>query len=1316
MPATSIYESAGYQLGTVRRHLLEEDEGTDWEAIFSQVCSFSVEADCSLEANSASDPVLAVAENIVSRGTPTLPTCDVEEKMASALGLTAFDDSRFAEQTGEYRYVATDAFYEDDFQDALRRAYVLVEPRASHENMQLTYESWEEHDSDAERKFHFDAFPELVGDAGSQLLEPQRPIDTILHQTDREREKLETILENAQDHVGGALTNDFYAQRVDFTLAIPGEERSSRNGRIIEIDGPQHKETAQSVLDNKREQACSKRGWDTLRIPTSDLRDGLTDQQRSELEACMDHPWARQAQENIESPLYKTETGRRALQMALTPLGVARVQKTLLRLLRAGTLSFQADCWSIAAIERDVPCVRMAVENLRSLLGTLQALRGKHTGAPAIELRVYSTSEFSKCALRDSEETHLLGEEAPPFEADILLDVSMLQREGWTYPVNGHPNEVQSQNTVSIRSAHSVRRSGSIATAPPIQYEVDEEDQPIALQLLLRDLFRKRSFRQGQVDILRRALRRKSSIALLPTGAGKSLTYQMAALLQPGVTLVVDPIKSLMRDQHLNLEEEGITASTYVNSSLSGKEKGRRLDRMEEGRYLFVFVSPERLMIPGFRERLQEMAAQGVWFTHCVIDEAHCVSEWGHDFRTTYLRLGRNARRFLETGDEGDIPLFALTGTASYDVLEDVRRELGLDTMDEEGTITPETFRRKELNFRVQSVKSGAEVDEDTPPGDRSFQLREQVGEAKREALLETLDNLPSLFGESAPDDFYVPGDEDANGGIVFAPHRTWLFGAKDIERFVRHEREYLEGRTGYYHGTTEDMDSSDEEQLEEAQDAFKRNELTLLVATKAFGMGIDKSNVRFTVHVNMPQSIESFYQEAGRAGRDREDAYCLVLYCSDVALPRDGEEEEVSVDKDLMLSFHRNSFRGEEHEMRMLDDVLTRPFKIEEDRTQSPIEDKLRRMSPGAEETAYVHFENNNPYQLAAHLRELTDAPWSKGIIDEARNYTHSYDGFVDNLYSEVEKRNWSAAHSNLEDGLQRIRHDGEAKRLFETIRDQEDTFRAVHRLSIVGAIEDFRFHYGHDLVEAKLRKRSSGGYVRHLQEYLGRYLAPEDARQVESQVRGKEGSTMVRKCLRRLVDFVYSRVKRKRRTAIDNMERALENGTLEEEPLQWGLPEEDESQSEAIEQFEERVYTFFDSRFLLDMRPHLRESYNMELLWEYIGETQGAEIELRHLRGACDRLLEDNPDHIPFRLLRAYAEVLLPDGQLRRAREDVRRGWDRLRERKNHEEAHETITQFLKEVKGFDSSAEERLASAILPIHMDWLSSFMDEINTAA
>ena len=177
MSARKTYQSAGYQLGPVREHFLREGDESEWDDLFEQVCTFSVEASCPLTAKPEADPILAVAENIVSRGRPTLPSCDLEERMASDLGRTKFDDSKRAEQTGAYRYVPTDSFEEENFQEALQRAYALVEPRAGEENLQDSYESWEDHDSSAERRFHLQAFPNEVGAAGAQLLEPQRQVE-----------------------------------------------------------------------------------------------------------------------------------------------------------------------------------------------------------------------------------------------------------------------------------------------------------------------------------------------------------------------------------------------------------------------------------------------------------------------------------------------------------------------------------------------------------------------------------------------------------------------------------------------------------------------------------------------------------------------------------------------------------------------------------------------------------------------------------------------------------------------------------------------------------------------------------------------------------------------------------------------------------------------------------------------------------------------------------------------------------------------------------------------------------------------------------
>lgn len=1314
---TRTHLHAGYQLQAIREHLIERESVINWRDALQKLCVFHVETDALSGEEEGGDPILAVLQNLISRGWPTRPSCRVEEKIADAIGTTVFDDSVQAERQGHYRYVLSAEFEDEEFQAALRRAYALVDPRMSTASWTSAYESWEDHDSRAEETFHLSDVPTLVGIGGAQLLDPQRSLQSILQLSDWDREQLEQHLRNAEEGMGGNLAAAFFDQRVDFALTLPEAEGHRSNGLVIEVDGPQHQETPQQFLDRRREQECSNRGWDTLRIPTANVGGRLTEDHEEVLQEWMDHPWGRRIQKNVDEPLHTSRLGRRALQVALTPFAVARLQRVLVQLVRAGVLDVGADEWHLAVFERDVPCAHLAVEDLQEWIRTLFDLRGREAeqGVPEINLQVYGTPHFKQCALHDDHDIYTIGEEVPPsFEADVLIDISMLQRRGWSGPRNVDLN-VDADHRAKIRSAHDERGKHRVATAEPIVYEGgqeqgEEEEGDEALVQLLRDVFRKRSFREGQVHLIQRTLQRRSTIALLPTGAGKSLAYQMAALLQPGVTLVVDPIKSLMRDQRINLGEEGIDAAEYINSSLSANQREERLEKLEEGRTQIVLVSPERLMIPSFRKRLSEMADRGVWFSHCVIDEAHCVSEWGHDFRTTYLRLGENARRLLDTGSDEGVPILALTGTASYDVLEDVRRELELEDLDEGGIVTPSSFRREELNFSVLPVEGPDTDEEPLEEEDETFVLREEVGERKQEVLTEAIEKLPSLFGDEDPEPFYEPRGEASNGGIVFTPHRTWLFGARDIKREISQENEYLNGRVGFYHGSDEGA-SQDDEMLEEYQDQFKNNELTLLAATKAFGMGIDKPNIRYTIHLNMPQSIESFYQEAGRAGRDRQPAHCVVLYCPDELIPAPDEEGKVSVDKDLMLSFHRNSFQGKEHEMRMLDNVLTSRVRLGEDEEQAPIEDQLDAMSKGQQRTVYIKFSNDRPRQLVAYLNEKLDGPtWNEGMVNEARSYESSFDSFVDNLKSEAKQRNWNEVARRLPSQLDELRKDEHARMLFETVRDQEDTLRAVHRMSLVGMVDDFILLYREDLIRAEIHKRREQDYIEKLQQYLGQYLSPEDSSQVPEEVLGKDEPTPVRRCLSRLVDFVYDRIKRKRRVAIDNMQRALDDGVEGKENFKALLDGERPEESEAG--FSNRVYNFFESRFLDDMRQHLRDGYNLDLVWEYMQKTDGSETELRHLRGGCDRLLEDNPDHAAFLLLRVYAEVLLPDGSVNRARDDFKRAWDRLQSRPGKDAGHafDKTTSILREIRSFDSTVDEELASVILPVHTERLSSMLD------
>ncbi len=238
-----------------------------------------------------------------------------------------------------------------------------------------------------------------------------------------------------------------------------------------------------------------------------------------------------------------------------------------------------------------------------------------------------------------------------------------------------------------------------------VHTEIDENKK--LLEYFLQLIFRKEHFRPGQLPILNRALQNKSVIGLLPTGGGKSLTYQLAAMLQPGVTLIVDPLKSLMKDQYDGLINAGIDSCAYINSSLSYFEKEEVMDRMERSQLQFIFMSPERLAIFKFRKRLLNMSQLNIYFAYGVIDEVHCVSEWGHDFRFLYLHLGRNMYNYVKP-KKGNISLFGLTATASFDVLADVERELSGDgafDLDADTIVRYEDTNRLELQYKIEKVK-----------------------------------------------------------------------------------------------------------------------------------------------------------------------------------------------------------------------------------------------------------------------------------------------------------------------------------------------------------------------------------------------------------------------------------------------------------------------------------------------------------------------------------------------------------------------------------------------------------------------------------
>ena len=1270
--------TAGYILSGVRRHLMSSTYKAYGQMLLHYLSVFEIETRGPTRVPT-DDAIFSIASNIISRGNPTIPSLRVERTLASLCNLTHEVADR-----GSIEFPIRDAYHKKE-RPTCWRALVPVDPRFSSEEVAAAHS--ERLESEAERRFFSVDAPRYGGEALPQLLELQCPIASLVTTEQRAA---------------------FQRQRVDFAAAVPCVAHGTK-GIVVEVDGRQHRKAGQASLDQKRDTLFRQYNLDVLRCPASDAG-FLGDAEAAVLRSFWESSYVSQAERNITDPLHASADGRRWLQALLSPIVVARVQKTLVDLVLSGNLDVDAPVWNIVVLERDVPGSALAVDDLRELLGHLLVLEGKGRQVPEINLRVYRSREFTACALGQDDVYGIIGEEVgEPFKADVLLDVSVLQRPGLSETESPYARLVSPGGVrCTIRTAYSPRAGGTVKGGRPLAYDLvadvdamsargdlpatqygDKQSGIGALTYVLQNVFRKEQFRPKQLDVIARALRGDSVIGLLPTGAGKSLCYQMASLLQPGTTLVVAPLKSLMQDQDANLKRLGITSSAFLNSSLKTGERVRVEREITEGRYQFVFVAPERFLIKAFRDVLHSLK---VPVTYCVIDEAHCVSEWGHDFRTAYLQLAANVRAHCNTMWP-TLPLIGLTGTASYDVLSDVRRELEVGA--EVEVITPSSFARDELTFEIRSVPR--------PECDRGadrWTVREAVIEQKRNVLIDVLDELPQRLGKTAhperSDDFLQPNGADTASGLIFTPHANGAFGVQENAQTIRNAFDLPSSAIACY--ASSDRQATDED-LYQTQEAFKDNDVSVLVATKAFGMGIDKPNIRFVVHLNMSQSIESYYQEAGRAGRDRQDAVCYILYC-DKAVEGSGPatDDLPSLDRDMLLYFHRNSFKGIEKEFQTLLGVLQDEISID-DQSAVSIARVLSEMRTGEQRMATIDFASNKVIpETTAYLCAQVDQRFRPGMVKAAIRKCTAAKDFSKKLMAAFMSSVGSWPKNYIEPGSNEA---GQLAEFFRQLRSEEDTFKAVYRLSIIGLVKDYTVDYNVGVIEATIRKRPDVEYIEALRGHIARYVAPERARRVPEEVLAMEGETVIQKCLRRLIAFVYGTIARKRSAAIDVMEEAVREGA-----------------KDGVSAFEQRVSTYFDSRYLPEMQVLFPErSFDLDVLWNYIEKTEGTDDNVNHLRGACDRLLGDHPESPVLYLLRAFTRVMTAGGAPEVFRKDFRVGWDLLNEVSTVTRGDylDALHRFNGYVAEYNAELKEVLNEEVIHAHTAWLTGFNNKFLSA-
>jgi ATP-dependent DNA helicase RecQ len=735
-------------------------------------------------------------------------------------------------------------------------------------------------DSEREIKFLIKWVPENLGEDACHWFIPQPNFDQLLFANGFDEDGMRRL-----DFI-------FYHPRIDKPIAI-------------EIDGGDHKDLED--VDSKRDEYLEKCGFQVVRIPNNEI-DSLQGPVLGKLKELCSLCLCFKKDDNVDS--------NNNIVSAIIDCNLAtKIQYSIIRSIKYSWLNLDSEEWFIN-IEGMGDLAAFAINDILDMAKQI--------------CNIYELGKIPKTYIRTDENNFCIDDkisiinEIP--DKKVFLNIKLEQNKSPYSDINLNSD---CDYHLIVRSAYlpfDIEFSDRYYSERINAKKSNISNKEINLEVFLQNFFRKRSFRESQKESIFKIISGIDTVILLPTGSGKSIIYQISGLIMPGITIVIDPLTSLAEDQERGLLSYGINRVTSISRN---KNDDTLISMIRNGEFIFILHSPERLNIPEYRETLKELGRKSL-INLAVIDEAHCVSEWGHDFRPAYLNISKNIRNMTKDINSLPAPITALTGTASRSVLNNVIIDLEIKNI-EESLVRPISFDRKEIKYFVKKVSG-----EDTSNSSNY--------------LKNTIEEMADRF-EVPSGNFFKSNNKKTYSGVVFVPFVAPSgreYGIRNTEELIKKVTKETPvvycGSSPYETEKSISIENEWEGQKRVNAKKFIDNDSSILVATKAFGMGIDKPNIRYTIHYGVPNSIEMYVQESGRAGRDRETSYCGIVFSeNDQRLNNEILRGEISFEEmsklyderkysqsddiDRLLFFHFNNFRGRDEEYKQIRELISELF-----------------------------------------------------------------------------------------------------------------------------------------------------------------------------------------------------------------------------------------------------------------------------------------------------------------------------------------------------------------------------------------------------